>query len=97
MNQAVYLAFLNPGDTAAIPPGLRHSLAPSMTGEASLYRIVATDISAAVLEKAVRAVYRHDALGSIPAELKKRYFLKKNRCFHRQLRAQPGQASRARL
>ena len=34
---------LNPGDTAAIPPGLSHSLAPSMTGEASLYRIRNTD------------------------------------------------------
>lgn len=30
---------LNPGDTAAIPPGLSHSLAPAMTGESSLYRI----------------------------------------------------------
>ena len=34
---------LNPGDTAAIPPGLPHSLAPSMTGETSLYRIRNTD------------------------------------------------------
>lgn len=34
---------LNPGDTAAIPPGLPHSLAPSMTGEASLYRVTNTD------------------------------------------------------
>jgi mannose-6-phosphate isomerase-like protein (cupin superfamily) len=34
---------LNPGDTAAIPPGVSHSLAPSMTGEASLYRVVATE------------------------------------------------------
>ena len=34
---------LNPGDTAAIPPGLEHSLAPSMTGESSLYRVIATD------------------------------------------------------
>jgi hypothetical protein len=33
---------LNPGDTAAIPPGLEHSLAPSMTGEASLYRVINT-------------------------------------------------------
>lgn len=30
---------LNPGDTCAVPPGLMHSLAPSMTGEASLYRV----------------------------------------------------------
>ena len=34
---------LNPGDTAAIPPGLVHGLSPSMTGEASLYRVTATD------------------------------------------------------
>jgi mannose-6-phosphate isomerase-like protein (cupin superfamily) len=33
---------LNPGDTAAIPPGLSHSLVPSMTGEASLYRVMNT-------------------------------------------------------
>lgn len=33
---------LNPGDTAAIPPGLAHALAPSMTGEASLYRVMNT-------------------------------------------------------
>jgi quercetin dioxygenase-like cupin family protein len=34
---------LNPGDTAAIPPGLEHSLAPAVTGEASLYRVLNTD------------------------------------------------------
>ncbi len=34
---------LNPGDTCAVPPGLSHCLAPSMTGEASLYRIRNTD------------------------------------------------------
>jgi quercetin dioxygenase-like cupin family protein len=34
---------LNPGDTAAIPPGLAHALVPAMTGEASLYRVIATD------------------------------------------------------
>jgi mannose-6-phosphate isomerase-like protein (cupin superfamily) len=34
---------LNPGDTCAVPVGLAHSLAPSMTGEASLYRIRNTD------------------------------------------------------
>ncbi len=33
---------LNPGDTAAIPPRLTHALAPSMTGEASLYRVMNT-------------------------------------------------------
>jgi quercetin dioxygenase-like cupin family protein len=36
-------AILNPGDTAWIPPGLPRSLAPSMTGEASLYRVTGTD------------------------------------------------------
>lgn len=34
---------LNPGDTCAIPPGLPHALAPSMSGEASLYRVRNTD------------------------------------------------------
>lgn len=34
---------LNPGDTCAVPPDLPHALAPSMTGEASLYRIRNTD------------------------------------------------------
>jgi len=34
---------LNAGDTCAVPPGLAHSLEPSMTGEASLYRIRNTD------------------------------------------------------
>lgn len=30
---------LAPGDTCAVPPNLAHSLAPSMSGEASLYRV----------------------------------------------------------
>jgi mannose-6-phosphate isomerase-like protein (cupin superfamily) len=34
---------LNPGDTCLIPPEEAHALTPSMTGEASLYRITATD------------------------------------------------------
>lgn len=34
---------LNPGDTCAIPPGLAHTIIPSMTGEASLYRVRNTD------------------------------------------------------
>jgi len=34
---------LNPGDTCAVPPGSTRALAPSMTGEASLYRIRNTD------------------------------------------------------
>ncbi|MCL3880857.1 cupin domain-containing protein [Marivita sp. GX14005] len=34
---------LNPGDTAAIPPGLPHGLAPAMTGEAAMYRVRSTD------------------------------------------------------
>ena len=37
---------LNPGDTMAVPPGLTRTLAPSMTGEASLYRIRNTDDAA---------------------------------------------------
>ncbi|WP_316015881.1 cupin domain-containing protein [Roseobacter sp. HKCCA0434] len=34
---------LAPGDTALVPAGLAHSAKPSMTGEAALYHIVATD------------------------------------------------------
>jgi quercetin dioxygenase-like cupin family protein len=37
---------LNPGDTCAVPPGLEHSLEPSMTGEVSLYRICSTNDAA---------------------------------------------------
>lgn len=37
---------LNPGDTALILPGESHSLAPSMTGETSLYRVITTDDTA---------------------------------------------------
>ncbi|MEM6664929.1 MAG: cupin domain-containing protein [Pseudomonadota bacterium] len=36
-------AILAPGDTCAVPPGLSRSLNPSMTGEASLYRVRNTD------------------------------------------------------
>ena len=34
---------LAPGDTCAVPPNLAHALAPSMTGEASLFRVRNTD------------------------------------------------------
>jgi mannose-6-phosphate isomerase-like protein (cupin superfamily) len=34
---------LAPGDTCAIPPNLSHSLVPSMTGEASMFRVRNTD------------------------------------------------------
>ena len=33
---------INPGDTVAIPPNLKHEIYPSMTGESSLYRITNT-------------------------------------------------------
>lgn len=36
-------ATLAPGDTCAVPPNLARSLAPSMTGEASIYRVRDTD------------------------------------------------------
>ena len=36
-------ARLAPGDTAAVPAGLKHTLEPSMSGEASLYRVLGTD------------------------------------------------------
>jgi mannose-6-phosphate isomerase-like protein (cupin superfamily) len=31
------------GDTALVPAGLRHGAVPSMTGQAALYRVIATD------------------------------------------------------
>ncbi len=34
---------LNPGDTCAVPPGISHSLYPTMTGEASLYRVFSNE------------------------------------------------------
>jgi quercetin dioxygenase-like cupin family protein len=34
---------LAPGDTCAAPPGLEHALSPSMTGEASMFRVRNTD------------------------------------------------------
>ncbi|KNG92344.1 cupin domain-containing protein [Pseudaestuariivita atlantica] len=34
---------LNPGDTCAVPPGLRHSVTPSMSGEASMFRVRSND------------------------------------------------------
>ena len=37
---------LNPGDTCAVPPGVNRGIEPSMTGEASLYRIRNTDDAA---------------------------------------------------
>lgn len=36
-------ATLNPGDTCLLPKGFAHKLLPSMTGEASLYRVVSND------------------------------------------------------
>ncbi|MEL7230774.1 MAG: AraC family ligand binding domain-containing protein, partial [Pseudomonadota bacterium] len=36
-------ATLAPGDTCAIPPGLEHGLAPSMTGTCSAFRVINTD------------------------------------------------------
>ena len=33
---------LAPGDTMSIPEGLKHTVTPSMTGEAALYRVLAT-------------------------------------------------------
>ena len=34
---------LAPGDSCAVPPDFKHSLTPSMTGEASLFRVMNTD------------------------------------------------------
>lgn len=38
-----YETVLNPGDTCLINPGEAYALEPAMTGEASLYRVTATD------------------------------------------------------
>lgn len=35
-------AVLNPGDTMSIPEGLPHAIVPTMTGEASLFHVIAT-------------------------------------------------------
>ncbi|MDW3224842.1 MAG: cupin domain-containing protein [Paracoccaceae bacterium] len=37
---------LNPGDTVSVPEGVMHKATPSMTGEASLFHIIATDDAA---------------------------------------------------
>lgn len=37
---------LNPGDTCSVPKNLMHAAVPSMTGDASLYHIIATDDAA---------------------------------------------------
>ena len=42
---------LNPGDTFAVPPGIRRRLFPSMTGEAALYRVRNTDDPAGPTQK----------------------------------------------
>lgn len=39
-------AVLNPGDTCLIPPNMPYALQPSMTGEASLFRVTATEDAA---------------------------------------------------
>ena len=39
-------ATLAPGDTMSVPAGLMHTAVPSMTGEASLFHVVATDDAA---------------------------------------------------
>jgi hypothetical protein len=36
-------AVLAPGDTMSVPENLMHTAVPSMTGEAALYHVVATD------------------------------------------------------
>ena len=39
-------ATLAPGDTMSVPEGLAHSVVPSMTGEAALFHVIATDDAA---------------------------------------------------
>ncbi|WP_162651511.1 cupin domain-containing protein [Lentilitoribacter sp. Alg239-R112] len=45
-------SILAPGDTCAVPPNLSHSLEPSMSGEASLYRILSNDDPAGATQAA---------------------------------------------
>ena len=40
------------------------------------YRILGTDLSTAVLEKAARAVYSEETIAPVPAPLKRKYFLR---------------------
>jgi mannose-6-phosphate isomerase-like protein (cupin superfamily) len=42
---------LNPGDTAAIPAGMEHSLTPAVTGEAHVYRMRNTDDQAGITRR----------------------------------------------
>ena len=46
---------LNPGDTCTVPADLMHTAVPAMTGEASLYHIVATDDAAGPTWKGAEA------------------------------------------
>ena len=39
-------AYVAAGDTVAVPPGMPYAFAPSMSGEASAYRVIATDDAA---------------------------------------------------
>jgi mannose-6-phosphate isomerase-like protein (cupin superfamily) len=43
MKWGAYEKILAPGDTCAVPPGLKHAIEPSMTGEASMFRVRNTD------------------------------------------------------
>jgi chemotaxis protein methyltransferase CheR len=53
------------------------------------FRIIATDISTQVLEKARRAVYEERLLEPVPTELKKRYFMKSKDANKRLCRVTP--------
>lgn len=45
-------ATLAPGDTCAVQPGIAHGLAPSMTGEAALFRVTDTEDQAGPTRRA---------------------------------------------
>ena len=68
---------LNPGDTALVDPGQRHALAPSMTGEASLYRVVATEDPAGLTGRARCDPPRHPR--RLPAPLARRSWTSSSR------------------
>lgn len=61
------------------------------------YSILATDISSRVLEKAVRAVYDHDRVLTVPLSLRKKYLLKGKKDKARLVRIVPELRSRVRF
>lgn len=53
------------------------------------FRILATDISTGVLEKAQRAIYTEEVVAPVPVELRQRYLLRSKNRQERQVRVRP--------